>query len=171
VKGYIHIYTGNGKGKTTAAIGLAVRAAGAGKKIFFCQFLKGKSTSELKSFEKLRGCITVYRCGTTRFITGAPSQQDIRLARKGFAIACEAVRSRRYQMVILDEIIVAVNLNLIPQDELYALMKNKPEMVEIVLTGRNASPQVIKIADLVTRMKDVKHYFLKGVKARRGIEF
>lgn len=166
----IHIYTGKGKGKTTAALGLALRAAGAGKKVYICQFLKGRYTCELAALKKIKN-IKVGRFGSGCFIKGAPAEKDITLARRGLREVKKALACKDCDMIILDEINAAVNLGLIKLKELIILIKKIPGKTEIILTGRDAPPELIKIADLVSDIKDVKHYLNKGVQARRGIEF
>jgi cob(I)alamin adenosyltransferase len=170
-KGYIQVYTGNGKGKTTAALGLAMRAAGAGLKVYFVQFLKGRKNSEHISLEKFKNQITVRQYGNKSFLTGKPTSDDIRMARKGFLDAEKAVYNRKYDLIVLDEVFVAINLKLIKLDDVVTLLKTKPCSVEIVLTGRNAPLKIIDIADLATEMKEIKHYYKSRVKARLGIEF
>jgi cob(I)alamin adenosyltransferase len=170
-KGYIQVYTGNGKGKTTAALGLAMRAAGAGLKVYIVQFLKGRKNSEHISLEKLKNHITIRQYGNTHFLTGKPSSVDVEKAKKGFLDAQKAVYSLKYNIIVLDEVFFAINLNLIKLDDVVMLLKTKPCSVEIVLTGRNCPSKIIKIADLATEMKEIKHYFKSKVKARLGIEF
>ncbi len=168
--GYVQVYTGNGKGKTTAAIGLAIRAAGAGFKVYFCQFLKGRNCSEIASLNKFKDLIEIRQFGKESFIKGLPSESDITLAANGFEEASIAAMSEVYDLVILDEINYAIYLNIIKLNNVVQLIKNKPAKVEIVLTGRNAAKEIIEIADLVSEIKEIKHYFKKGVLARIGIE-
>jgi cob(I)alamin adenosyltransferase len=169
-QGYVQVYTGNGKGKTTAAIGLAVRAVGAGMKVYFCQFLKGRNTSEIISLMQFKDSIELRQCGNETFITGVPSGSDITAAISGFEDALKAVMSGSYDLVILDEINYAIYLKLIKLQSVVQLIKNKPPKVEIVLTGRNASSEIIEIADMVSEIHEIKHYMKKGVSARKGIE-
>jgi cob(I)alamin adenosyltransferase len=170
-KGFIQVYTGNGKGKTTAALGLSMRAVGAGLKIYFCQFLKGqKSCETIILKKKLSENITISRSGRDSFVLKA-KKSDHERAQICFKKASQAISSGKYDLIVLDEIFHATMLNLISQNELIELLKNKPENVEIILTGRNAPEEIIKIADLVTEMKEIKHYFKKNIKARKGIEF
>jgi cob(I)alamin adenosyltransferase len=168
--GYVQVYTGNGKGKTTAAIGLAVRAAGAGLKVYFCQFLKGQNCSEIASLNRFKDIIEIRQFGNESFISGMPSESDVNHALNGFEEALTAVMSGSYDLVILDEINYAIHLNLIKLQHVVQLIKNKPSHVEIVLTGRNAANEILEIADLVSEIKEIKHYFQKGVLARKGIE-
>ena len=171
-KGLIQVYTGNGKGKTTAALGLALRAVGHGFKVFVIQFLKGgRIYGELGSAKKLSPYLTIVPMGREHFVNKKnPHPIDRRWAEKGWELAKRSVRSQKYQLVILDEINVAVEYGMVPVKELLALMKSKPKNVELVLTGRWARPEVLRRADLVTEMKEKKHYYKKGVDSRVGIE-
>jgi len=169
-KGYVHIYTGDGKGKTTAAIGLALRAAGAGMKVLIAQFLKGKASSEFIPLAKLSASITFAQYGRDCLIKEKPTKQDKNLALRGLKAVREAIVSGKYDLVILDEANVAVFFNLISVDDLLDLNKKKPEHVALVFTGRKAGPRLIEAADLVTEMKEIKHYYTQGVPARYGIE-
>jgi cob(I)alamin adenosyltransferase len=169
-RGYIQVYTGNGKGKTTAALGLALRAAGAGKTVFIAQFLKGRKSSEYRSLALLRPFVKIRHFGEKKFIMGKPGQKDREAFRRGFNQAKKALSSGQYDMIVLDEINLAVHLGLISVEDMLSLIREKPGNVELVLTGRHAHLRIIKMADLVTRMQEVKHYFQKGVLARRGIE-
>lgn len=170
--GYIQVYTGNGKGKTTAALGLALRAAGYKHKVYIGQFLKGQKYGELLSAKKLSPYITIEQFGRKGFIhvTKDPDEEDIKRAKRGLKKCLEAMLSRKYRIITLDEINVAVDLNLITEEEVHEFLDNRPEDVEIILTGRYAPPSFLKRADLVTEMKAKKHYYKKGVKAREGIE-
>ena len=171
-KGYIQVYTGDGKGKTTAALGLALRAAGYKHKVYIGQFLKGQEYGELLSAKKLSPYITIEQFGRKGFIhvTKDPDEEDIKRAKRGLKKCLEAMLSRKYRIIILDEINVAVDLNLITEEEVHEFLDKRPEDVEIILTGRYAPPSFLKRADLVTEMKEKKHYYKKGVKAREGIE-
>ncbi len=169
--GYIHLYTGNGKGKTTAAIGMAIRAAGAGKKVFIGQFVKGMPYAELSILRKLEPDVIVHQYGRDCFICHQPEQEDIRLARKGFEEASGIIRSGHYDMVILDEACIALYYKLFSLEELILVVRDRPKSIEIVITGRYAPPELIELADLVTEMIEVKHYYNQGVEARPGIEF
>lgn len=168
-KGYIQVYTGDGKGKTTSALGLALRGAGAGLKILIVQFLKKSYSSEQKALERFRDLIT-FKQYKTGFIRGKPTKKAISIVREGFNYAKNEMISGKYNIVILDEINIAVRKGLIDLNDLMSLIKNKPEDVELILTGRNAPEKIIEMADLVTEMKEIKHYYKKGIKARRGIE-
>lgn len=169
-KGYIHLYTGNGKGKTTAAIGLAVRAAGAGKRVFIAQFVKGMHYAELDSLKRFPE-IEIKQFGLDCFIKQKPTEKDIEAARAGLNEVTAAIGNNSYNIVILDEICIALFYNLFGVDEVLSLLKNKPEQMEIVLTGRYAPNELIEISDLVTEMKEIKHYYTSGIQARKGIEF
>lgn len=166
----VHVYTGNGKGKTTAALGLAVRCAGAGFSVYFGQFLKDGDYSETESLRLFGGRIKHETFGRGGFIKGEPSGEDIDMAREGFRSVKEAVFSGLYRLVAADEINVAVFKGLISADDVLELMKTLPEGVELVLTGRYAAEEVMEAADLVTEMREVKHYYSQGIHARKGIE-
>ncbi len=169
-KGYVQVYTGNGKGKTTAAFGLALRAAGAGLRVFIAQFAKGMDYSELHAFRRFDDLITVKQYGRGCFIHGAPAEEDIRAAQNALSEIRDVLNSGRYKVVILDEANIATFFELISVDDLAALIDAKPEEMELVITGRNADPVIIDRADLVTEMCEVKHYYTEGVQARDGIE-
>ena len=170
MRGYIQVYTGDGKGKTTAALGLALRAAGAGLRVRIIQFMKGAEASEITALWRLSDLITVRRYGRAGFVEGAPEEEDVRLAREGLAEAERAVVCGDYDMVILDEANVAAYFGLFSVSDLLRLMDKKPEHMELVITGRKADPQVIERADIVTEMCEIKHYYHRGVSARKGIE-
>ncbi len=169
-RGYIQVYTGNGKGKTTAAIGLSIRAAGAGLKVYIAQFIKRGDYSEIKALRRYSDLITVEQFGLGRFTDGKPLPEDIAAAQKGLKQVKSILASEEYKVIILEEANVAVKYGLLREQDLLGLMVNKPYDVEMVITGRHASSRVIEIADLVTEMLPVKHYFEKGVPARVGIE-
>ena len=169
-QGYVQVYTGDGKGKTTAAIGLAIRAAGAGFKVYMAQFLKNGDYSEIKALERFADLITIEQFGLGRFVKGQPEPEDIEAARNGLETIKKILSSGKHQMVILDEANVAAVCGLISVDDLVAVIEQKPADVELILTGRGAVSQVIERADLVSEVKAVKHYYKKGVKARVGIE-
>lgn len=171
MKGYIQIYTGNGKGKTTAALGLAVRALGNGFSVYIGQFMKGQEYHELKTFEKLDNIdVEMYGTDTCLISRDCVQQCDIDKAKLGIERVREIYKSKQYQVIILDEICVANYFGLVTEKEILDLMKEKPEDVELILTGRYAPQSIIDEADLVTEMKEVKHYYTKGVMARDGIE-
>ena len=170
-KGYTQIYTGNGKGKTTAALGLITRAVGSNFKIFLCQFLKGRDYGELYTLKKFE-TVTHERYGRGVFIKNKEfvTDEDKKLMREGYESLKNALLSGEYDIVIADEILGTLRYDLISVDEIKFLIENKPKTTELVLTGRNAPDELIEMADLVTEMKEVKHYFQKGVMARKGIE-
>lgn len=170
MKGFIQVYTGNGKGKTTAAIGLAIRAMGADKKVFFAQFVKGQIYSEVKALQKFSSNITVKQYGLDCFIYEKPTKADIDIARKGFNEVSEIILSGKYDVVVLDEANIAIYYQLFEVEKLIDLLKRKPEQTEIVITGRYAPKELIEFADLVSEIKEIKHYYTKGVQARKGIE-
>lgn len=169
--GYIQIYTGNGKGKTTASLGVSLRVLGAGGKVFYAQFIKGKTlSSEFKALDKFKKNFTYQSFGKGRFIKGKPAHEDIELAKKGLSACTEAMASGKYDLVVLDELNGAVKCGLLPITDVLSAIENKNEKTELIITGRNAPVELIKIADLVTDMQAVKHYFERGVAARTGIE-
>lgn len=170
MKGYVQVYTGNGKGKTTAAMGIALRASGAGLKVYIAQFVKGMEYSELRAMEKLSQFITIKQYGRDCFIYKEPEQADIDVAREGLQEVRQIMASGEYQMIILDEASIATYYNLFTVDELLDFIRAKPEDVELIITGRKADPRIIEEADLVTEMKEIKHYYEQGVQARDGIE-
>ncbi len=170
MKSYVHVYTGEGKGKTTAALGLAIRAAGAGNKVFLAQFIKGGRYSELKALKRFEDLITVEQFGVGRFIKGNPSPSDIDMARNGLKKMYSILASGEYKVVILDEANIAVHYNLFSAEELTDLVDCRAEETELIITGRYASSEILEKADLVTEMRAIKHYYKEGVKARVGIE-
>ena len=170
MNGYVQIYTGDGKGKTTAAIGLAIRALGAGWRVFIAQFLKAGAYSEHKALAQFSDHLTIKTYGRNVFIKGKPEDEDRRLAQKACEEISEVVASGRYRLVILDEANVAVHYGLISVDQILELINRRADAVELVITGRYAHPRLIDRADLVTEMREVKHYFARGIKAREGVE-
>ncbi len=171
-KGYIQIYTGNGKGKTTAALGQAVRAAGNGLKVFIVMFMKDFPYGELKSLQLLSQWIKLEQYGNDRFVfhKQVPNKTDLQAAKYGFQHARDAILSEKYDLVILDEACVAIYYSLLKMEDILSLVDEKPETVELILTGRYCPPELIEKADLVTEMQEIKHYYQKGVAARKGIE-
>lgn len=169
-KGFIQVYTGEGKGKTTAAIGLALRAAGAGLNVFICQFAKSGDYSELVALRRMADLVEVAQFGSNCFLTGEPTADDVAAARKGLDRARRVLADGKHRLVILDEANIATYFGLFPVDELLDLIDAKPDHVELVITGRRADPRVIQRADLVTEMREIKHYYQTGIQARRGIE-
>ena len=170
-RGYIQVYTGNGKGKTTASLGLGLRAVGNGLRVRMVQFMKGRRYSEIDAIEGIDN-FTISQHGRDEFVSkDDPEKIDIELAREGFDTARRVLLSGEFDLVILDEINVAVDYGLVGLDEVLDLMRSKPEHVELVMTGRYAPDAVIDRADLVTEMCEVKHFYQKGVEARKGIEY
>ncbi len=170
MKGYVQIYTGNGKGKTTAALGLTIRAIGAGFKVFIAQFLKQGDYSEIKAMERFKDQLTIEQYGLGKFVRGKPSDEDIKAGEKAYKRIKEILKKGEHDLVIIEEGNVAAMFNIISEEQLLELIDLKPDNVELIITGRGASPAVIEKADLVTEMKEIKHYYTKGVMARVGIE-
>lgn len=170
MQGYIHLYTGNGKGKTTAAIGLAVRAAGAGKTVFIAQFVKGMHYSELDALKRFPE-IELKQFGLDCFIVNQPTEKDISAARNGLLEVAQVISGNHFDIVILDEVCIALHYHLFEIEELISILNTKPLEMEIVMTGRYAPLGLFEVADLITEMKELKHYYSKGVEARKGIEF
>jgi cob(I)alamin adenosyltransferase len=171
-RGLVQVYTGNGKGKTSAAFGLALRAVGRGLRVFIIQFIKGGfDYGELYVVDKLPN-LTLKAFGRGKFVTEKPAgKEDVVLASEALALAEEEIRGGRYDVVVLDEVNVALSLKLISLDKVLQLMKEKPKHVELVLTGRDAPEEIVEAADLVTEMREVKHPYKKGLPARKGIEY
>jgi cob(I)alamin adenosyltransferase len=168
---YTQVYTGNGKGKTTAAFGLALRAVGAGKKVFFAQFVKGKTYSEIEAVSTYLLDITIRQYGLGCFIYEKPKVEDVEAARHGLQEVKQIVQSGKYDMVVLDEANIALFYHLFDVEDLLKIIREKPKSVELVITGRYAPQEIIDAADLVTEMKEIKHYYQQGVEARKGIEY
>jgi len=169
MRGMVHVYTGNGKGKTTAALGLALRAVGAGKKVFIAQFVKGMKYSELNSLEEIEK-ITVKQYGLDCFIVNEPKEKDIKAAEKGLKESSDVLKGSEYDIVILDEANIAVYFQLFTVEELIEIIEARNIDIEVVVTGRYADKKLIEFADLVTEMRNVKHYYNLGIEARVGIE-
>lgn len=169
----VHVYTGDGKGKTTAALGLALRVIGHGGKVFMLQFMKGsKNYGEIKAAEKYLPDLTIVQSGQESFVSKEePAEIDIRLALEGLALAKKVVAENYYDLVILDEINVALDFKLVPLKDVLELIKNKPEEMELVLTGRYAPREIIEMGDVVSNVTLVNHPYYHGVEARQGIEF
>lgn len=165
----IQVYTGNGKGKTTAAFGLAIRAVGAEKNVFIGQFVKGMKYSELKSLQKIDK-IKISQYGLDYFIKGKTDKKNVDEARKGLKEIKKILKSGKYDLVILDEANIAVYYDLFSTKDLIEVINARENHVEIVITGRYAAKEIIEIADLVTEMKEIKHYYNQGIEARIGIE-
>lgn len=169
-KGYVQVYTGNGKGKTTAAFGLSLRAAGAGFKVYIAQFMKQGEYSELKALARFDDLITIEQFGTGKFTVGKPTDEDLAAAGRCLDAIRQALLSAGYDVVIMEEAAVAEKLGVISTNDILDMIRIKPESTELVITGRGASEQLIAAADLVTEMREVKHYYSNGVQARLGIE-
>ncbi|MCG8539933.1 MAG: cob(I)yrinic acid a,c-diamide adenosyltransferase [Clostridia bacterium] len=168
-KGYIHIYTGNGKGKTTASLGLALRAVCSGKKVYIGQFVKGMKYSEVKAEEYLPG-FKIEQLGRSCFIDRVPEQEDIDSAKEGLKRCTEIISKGEYDVVVLDEINIALYFKLFTVEDVVKMLEKRAPHIEIILTGRYAPQELIEMADLVTEMKEIKHYYAEGVMARKGIE-
>ena len=171
-RGLVQVYTGNGKGKTTAALGLAFRAVGRGLKVCMVQFIKGGGQyGEHLAAGKLAPLLTILQTGRDNWIfKDNLDPEDIRIARETLSLARRELTSGAYDLVILDEINGAAWFGLISVDDILSLIADKPPQVELVLTGRSANELVIAVADLVTEMREIKHYYAQGVPAREGIE-
>lgn len=168
----IQVYTGNGKGKTTAALGLGLRAVGAGQKVCLVQFLKDGQSSEINCLRKYLPNFKAQSFGQSSFvIKNKINKEDTTLAKQGFNFAQKAIQSKKYDLIILDEINMAVSLGLITVKDLVSLIKAVPQKTELVLTGRHAPKEIIQLADLVTEFKEIKHYFTGGRQARKGVEY
>ncbi len=170
MKRYVQVYTGAGKGKTTAALGLTMRAVGAGMKVYMGQFIKSHDYSEIKTLSERFPEVTVEQYGRGCFIKGDPTEEDVEAGLAGLAKLEDAVRDGEYDMVIADEANVAVSVGLFGVDKLMKLIDIKPGEMELVFTGRGAHEDLVARADLVTEMSCVKHYYEQGVSARKGIE-
>ena len=171
-RGLVLVHTGNGKGKTTAAFGQALRAVGQGLRVCVIQFMKGRKYGEFLAAERYLPNLTIHLSGLDSFVMrDKPAPVDIELARKGLDIAREAISSGNYDMVILDEINVAVDFKLIPLEEVINLIRNKPAALDLVLTGRYAAPEIMELADTVSEVREIKHHYSAGIKDRAGIEY
>ncbi|WP_448535591.1 cob(I)yrinic acid a,c-diamide adenosyltransferase [Pseudothermotoga sp.] len=168
--GCVHVYTGNGKGKTTAALGLVLRALGHGMKVYVAQFLKGMDYGELHSLQRFEN-VTLERFGRPKFIHGKPDEEDARLAIRGLNRCREVVSSGEYDIVVMDEANIAVFLGLFNVQDLLDVVSKRHERTEVIITGRYAPQELIDMADLVTEMVEVKHYYSRGIQARKGIEY
>jgi cob(I)alamin adenosyltransferase len=170
-KGLVQIYTGDGKGKTTAALGLALRASGHGLKIFLAQFAKGMDYGELHALKAFSTTITVRQYGRRCFIHGKPEQEDIDMARRGWQEVRDIVAAGGHDIVIIDELGIALYYELVALSEVEALIRTRPPTCELIITGRKVPPELFDLADLVTEMREIKHYYQAGIEARPGIEF
>ena len=171
-KGLIFVYTGNGKGKTTAAMGQVLRAVGHGLKVLVIQFMKGKKYGEVIACEKFLPGVTVCPCGLDSFVMrGNLAPVDIELAQLGLNMARKALSSGEYNMVVLDEINVALDFGLISVSDVVEMVKGRATNVDVVMTGRYAPPEIIEIADTVSEVNEIKHHYSTGLKERAGIEY
>ena len=170
-KGYVQVYTGNGKGKTTAALGLALRAAGAGLKVRLIQFMKGQRYSELKALEQHKDQIEVIQTGGSKCVRKEDvTEKDREEAHRALDLAWRTFKNGNIDILILDEILVAHWFGLVTEADVLALIESRPAQMELILTGRGATDAIVAKADLVTEMKEIKHYYQQGVPARKGIE-
>lgn len=168
-KGYLHIYTGNGKGKTTAALGLAIRAVCAGKKVFFGQFIKGMKYSEVSCMEFVPN-IKFEQFGKDCFIYDEPNEDDIERAKIGLEKINFILQEGKYDVVVLDELTIALYYKLFSTKDVIEIIQNRAPHIEVIITGRYAPDDLIEIADLVTEMKEIKHYYQTGIVSRQGID-
>lgn len=172
VRGLVIVITGNGKGKTTSAFGQALRAIGQGYKVFMMQFMKGRDYGEYLAAEKYLPRFTICRSGLDSFVMrDNPAPVDIKLARQGFETVKKAAASGKYNMMILDEINVALDFKLLPLQDVIDFIKNRPPDIDLILTGRYAPKEIIKLADTVSEVKEIKHHYAAGIKDRAGIEY
>lgn len=175
VNGLVHVYTGNGKGKTTAAMGLGIRACGSGMKVLMVQFLKSSNTSELNLLKKLEPDFSVERGFSCKKFTWDMTPDELVDTKREAKDVLEKVKSivlkDEFDLIILDEILGTLSMGFISEEDIIDMIKNKPPELELVLTGRDASPDIIQAADYVSEIKAVKHPFEKGISARKGIEF
>jgi cob(I)alamin adenosyltransferase len=171
-RGLVMVLTGNGKGKTTAAFGQALRAVGQGYKVFVLQFMKGRKYGEFVAAEKYLPRLTVKMSGLDSFVMrDNPAAVDIEMAQKGLETARKAITSGKYNMVILDEINVALDFKLIRLKDVLDMIRSKPAHLDVILTGRYAPKEIIKLADTVSVVEEVKHHYNAGIKDRAGIEY
>ncbi|MGD8227879.1 MAG: cob(I)yrinic acid a,c-diamide adenosyltransferase [Desulfobacteraceae bacterium] len=172
-KGLISVLTGNGKGKTSAAFGMALRAAGQGMRVLILQFMKKREdTGEIKAMDQLGLPITIKQFGRRVFFkTRTCEPMDIHMAHIGLEAFLEAMESGAYDLIILDEINIAVDFHLLKLEEVMEAIAKKPDQLHLILTGRKAKKEILEIADCVTEMKEIKHHYNKGIKAQRGVEF
>lgn len=171
-RGLVMVITGDGKGKTTSAFGQALRAVGQGYRVCIVQFMKGRKYGEVLAIEKYLPDITIFQSGLDSFVMREnPSALDLDLAKQGLAKVLEVLHSNKYDMVILDEINVAIDFNLLPEEQVLDLIRNKPPEVDLLLTGRYATDKVKELADTVSEVTEIKHHYYAGVKERAGIEY
>ena len=168
----IQVYTGDGKGKTTAALGQALRAIGHGMKVYMIQFMNGRTYGELMTCERCLPDLTITMSGRDEFVKkGEPEEADLRMAREGLDLARQVVSEGKHQMLILDEINVAVDYGLLPLPEVLEFLRSCPREMEVVCTGRYAPVELVELADLVSEVREVKHHYNQGVEMRKGIEY
>ncbi|NPV90524.1 MAG: cob(I)yrinic acid a,c-diamide adenosyltransferase [Firmicutes bacterium] len=171
-RGLVLVITGNGKGKTTSALGQALRAIGHGYRVCMVQFMKGKQYGEVIAAEKYLPNFKVFQYGLDSFVMrDNPAPIDVELARQGLEMARRLIRSKEYDMIILDEINVALDFNLIPLEEVLELVRSKPPELDLVMTGRYAPEQLRQLADMVSEVQEIKHHYASGIKSREGIEY
>jgi len=171
-RGIVMVITGNGKGKTTAAVGQALRAIGHGRRVFMIQFMKGRKYGEVLAAEKAFPDFTIRQSGLDSFVMrDNPAPVDIELARAGLDLARQTITAGAHDLVILDEINVALDFKLIPLAEVVELVVNKPAAVDLILTGRYAPPEIVDLADTVSEIQEIRHHYAKGIKERAGMEF
>jgi cob(I)alamin adenosyltransferase len=172
-QGHIQVYTGDGKGKTTCALGLALRAVGHGLKVYMVQFMKGRETGEARvAAARLTPDMTLRYFGRPGLVNlRTPAPADLALIQEAWDLARQVILAGEHDLVILDEINLALTFNLLPREEVLQVLRQRPSGVEVVLTGRQAPPELVELADLVTEMRPIKHYYEAGVKARPGIEW
>ena len=172
-RGLIQVYTGDGKGKTTCALGLALRAVGQGFRVYMVQFMKGRETGELRAAAgRLAPEMTMRSFGRPGLVKlQDPAPEDLALVREAWDLARQVILAGEHDLVILDEINLALTFNLVPREEVFQVLRERPPWVEVVLTGRQAPAELVEMADLVTEMRPLKHYYAAGVPARRGIEW
>jgi cob(I)alamin adenosyltransferase len=171
-RGIVYVITGNGKGKTTAALGQALRAIGHGRRVFMVQFMKGRKYGEALAAEQYLPALVIRPCGLDSFVMrDHPAPVEVELAREGLALAREAVACGEYGMVILDEINVALDFKLLAVSEVLEMIQTKPPALDLILTGRHAPTEIIAAADTVSEIQDVKHHYTQGIKERAGMEY
>lgn len=171
-RGLVMVITGNGKGKTTSALGQALRSLGHGYKVCMIQFMKGRKYGECMAAERCLPGFTIHLCGLDSFVMrDNPAPVDVEMAREGLVLAKQEIDSGKWDMVILDEINVAVDFKLIPLADVIGLIENKPRPLDLILTGRYASPELIERADTVSEVREIKHHYAAGIKDRAGIEY
>lgn len=171
MQNYIHVYTGDGKGKTTASLGVVLRTLGFGKKVLFAQFTKCGEYSEIKALSKFKDQVICLQFGKKDFIYKNPSAKDISEAVEGWEKICATVAGSKFDLIVLDELNIALYYQLLDEQKVISTLVEFKKDSEIIITGREASSNILELADLVTEMKEVKHYYTKGVQAREGIEF